>query len=75
MADPPDNSVENSGQSAVPDNELVPAVARRQLSKAEWQELKPLIHRLYIEEGRSLKNVAQSLAEEQGFYPTKKQLR
>ena len=34
---------------------------RRRLSREEWDLLKPLIHRFYIDEGQSLKHVTQIL--------------
>ncbi|KAH8593211.1 hypothetical protein B0O99DRAFT_627511 [Bisporella sp. PMI_857] len=45
-----------------------------QLSKLEWEELKPLIYRLYIQENRTLASITRSIAEGHGFTPTQKQL-
>lgn len=40
---------------------------RKQLSPEEWDELKPLIVRLYIKENKTLEQVAQILCQEKGF--------
>jgi hypothetical protein len=43
---------------------------KRQLSHREWEELKPLIRRLYIEENRTFKDIARLLCEHHNFLPT-----
>lgn len=43
---------------------------RRQPSKGEWEELKPLIQHLYLEENHSLQCVTRILSEKHGFRPT-----
>jgi len=40
------------------------------LSKEEWLALKPLIHRLYIEENKTYPQVAASLQASHDFRPT-----
>lgn len=48
-------------------------VPRQVLSKDRWEELKPLIHRLYIDENKKFQEVAAILRDSYGFLPTKKQ--
>jgi hypothetical protein len=43
---------------------------RPQISRQQWEELKPLIHRLYIEENKTLVYIANALAESHNFRPT-----
>jgi hypothetical protein len=43
---------------------------RKQLSGEEWEELKPLIQTLYIEEGRTFAYIANILREGHNFKPT-----
>lgn len=43
---------------------------RRQLSSAEWEELKPVIWRIYIEEWSTLSRLTQLLEEEHGVLLT-----
>lgn len=43
---------------------------RRQLSKQEWEQLKPTIQHLYMGEGGSLALVTKYLNTEYGFLPT-----
>lgn len=47
-----------------------PAARRLQLSSAEWDELKPTIQQLYIEEGRTFNEVAVVLQTNHNFTPT-----
>jgi len=48
-------------------------VARQVLSKDEWDRLKPVIQRLYIDENLPRPRVAAILRESYGFAPTKRQ--
>jgi len=43
---------------------------QQRLSKIKWEELRPLIRRLYIEEKRTSGYVAQIIGQECGFIPT-----
>jgi len=43
---------------------------RRLLSKDQWEELRPFIHRVYILENQSFKKLAVILKETYGFAPT-----
>jgi len=43
---------------------------RRLLSKDQWEELRPFIHRVYILENQSFKKLALILKETYGFAPT-----
>jgi len=43
---------------------------RRQLSSAEWEELKPVIWRIYIEEWSTLTRMTQILEREHGVLLT-----
>jgi len=43
---------------------------RQQLSKDEWESLKPLIQRLYIEENQTFRDIATTLRDSHGFFPT-----
>jgi hypothetical protein len=49
---------------------IAPAVPRQILSKEDWEELRPLIHRLYIDENRKFKDIAAIIKEEHGFLLT-----
>jgi hypothetical protein len=42
---------------------------QRQLSKGQWEELRPLIRRLYIEESRALAYIANVFRESHNFNP------
>jgi len=46
---------------------------RKTLSAEGWEELKPMIYKLYIEENMKLRNVANAIFESHGFLPTKRQ--
>jgi hypothetical protein len=47
------------------------SIARRKMySKEQWLALKPLIHRLYIDENQTFTKVAEYLQEHHGFNPT-----
>lgn len=54
--------------------QVVPALKvsnlRQEISKERWEELRPRITRLYIDEACTLHEVAQTLAREVGFQPT-----
>lgn len=41
-----------------------------QLTRERWEELKPIIKRLYIDENRTQAYIADVLAESHGFRPT-----
>src|SRR5271168_4554662 len=43
---------------------------RQQLSRDEWEALKPLIRRLYIEENKSFQYIAIVLRDNHNFLPT-----
>jgi hypothetical protein len=43
---------------------------RQQLSRQEWEVLKPLIERLYIEEDRTFAYIADFLSTQNKFRPT-----
>jgi hypothetical protein len=43
---------------------------RKMYPKEQWLALKPLIHRLYIDENQSFTKVAKYLQEHYGFNPT-----
>ncbi|KAG0651284.1 hypothetical protein D0Z07_1582 [Hyphodiscus hymeniophilus] len=49
-----------------------PSKRRLQLSSAEWEELKPTIERLYIDEERHFKDVRVILETNHNFMPSKK---
>jgi len=57
----------------VPAAALPPAPTRQILSHDSWEELKPLIYRLYIEENMAFSSVAKIIHESHGFLPTKRQ--
>ncbi|KAG9244389.1 hypothetical protein BJ878DRAFT_72772 [Calycina marina] len=46
---------------------------KQQLSKEEWEKLRTLIQRWYIEENKTFRKIASLLSESHGFTPTKKQ--
>lgn len=46
---------------------------RRVISREKWEQLKPVIRTLYVEEGLSFKKVAATLSRSYGFLPTRKQ--
>jgi hypothetical protein len=43
---------------------------RKMYPKEQWLALKPLIHRLYIDENQTFTKVAEYLQEHHGFNPT-----
>jgi hypothetical protein len=43
---------------------------RRQPSEDEWQDLKPVIKTLYIDESMTLRRVSEILRDDYGFFPT-----
>jgi hypothetical protein len=43
---------------------------RQQLSREQWENLKPLIRRLYIEENRTFTYITDFLAKAHNFRPT-----
>jgi hypothetical protein len=47
-----------------------PLSQRRQLSREDWEKIKPRIKLLYIDERQSLQQVANVLGDEFGFVPT-----
>jgi hypothetical protein len=48
----------------------VRSAVRKRLSNDEWESLKPLIQRLYIDENRTFSYVANVLRAEHQFFPT-----
>jgi hypothetical protein len=46
------------------------AKGRREMSRQQWQTVKPLIQRIYIDENRPFPYLAQILRAEYGFEPT-----
>jgi len=48
-------------------------VARQVLSKDEWEQLKPIIRQLYIEENKTFRKISTILSRSHGFTPTKRQ--
>lgn len=50
---------------------LIPKRGTRQvLPKDRWDELKPLIYQLYIQEGKTFNNIQEIFCETYGFSPT-----
>jgi hypothetical protein len=43
---------------------------RKMISKEQWDPLKPVVERLHVEEGRTLRQVAALLKEHHDFNPT-----
>jgi hypothetical protein len=60
---PPSASSPSPGDST-------PHVPRQILSGEQWEELKPIIRRLYIDENKSFLKTASILQETHGFTPT-----
>lgn len=54
-------------------NTSLPPITRQVLSKDKWEELKPLIRRLYIDENKPFRKISALLQESHGFAPTKAQ--
>lgn len=44
------------------------------ISHQQWENLRPIIKRLYVDENRTMKNTSKHLGENHGFEPTKRQL-
>lgn len=73
-ASPPDDGDEQaaaasgsvSGPTKVPDMNA----RRKMYPKEQWAVLKPIIQKLYVEEGQTFTKVAQYLHEHHGFSPT-----
>jgi hypothetical protein len=42
----------------------------REMSRQQWEKLKPLIKRVYIEEKKTFPHLAKILRKEHGFEPT-----
>jgi len=51
----------------------VQPVHRQVLPKTKWEELRPVIRRLYIEENKTFRKIAIILCNSYGFTPTKGQ--
>lgn len=49
-------------------------VPRQSLSREQWENLKDLISRLYVDENKTFRKIATILLEAHGFEPTKGQL-
>jgi len=45
-------------------------VRRQVLSDSQWEDLKPIIRRLYIDENKTYSKVARILRDSHGFAPT-----
>jgi hypothetical protein len=43
---------------------------RKMISKEQWDPLKPVVERLYVKEGRTLRQVAEYLKEHHDLIPT-----
>jgi hypothetical protein len=61
---------ENSTMAPGPDKEGESIARRKMYPKEQWLVLKPLIHRLYIDENQTFTKVAEYLQEHHGFNPT-----
>jgi hypothetical protein len=61
-----DRSTMDSG----PGKEGKNSARRKMYPKEQWLALKPLIHRLYIDENQAFTKVAEYLQEHHGFNPT-----
>jgi hypothetical protein len=48
-------------------------ITRKVLSRDAWEALKPVIQRLYIEEGKTFRRISIILRDQYGFTPTKAQ--
>lgn len=48
-------------------------VPRQVISKDKWEEIKPVIHRLYIVEHKAFSKIKPIIAEKYGFTPTSSQ--
>ena len=70
---PLDSPVPQSQESTISHNLEVPSATttpRQVLSKGQWEELRPVISRLYIDENKTFKAVAEVLRESHNFVPT-----
>ena len=45
-------------------------IGNRMLSKSAWEELKPTIRNLYLDQTQTLKQLAEYIQEHHGFKPT-----
>lgn len=63
---------QDSAQSPTSDSQPSSASAPK-ISKQAWEDLRPLIRRLYIDENRRFKYIANVIREEIGKLPTKRQ--
>jgi hypothetical protein len=61
---------ESSMMASRPDKEGKNSASRKMYPKEQWLALKPLIHRLYIDENQTFTKVAEYLQEHHGFNPT-----
>jgi len=59
--------------SAVPVSIPSARVQRQVLSQDQWEDLKPIIRRLYIEENQTFPKICTILSSTHGFTPTKRQ--
>lgn len=64
---------QESASSSRPSPPAQPLTARYVISNTQWEDLKPLIKQLYIEENRTFKCTAAILSDNYGFNPTKRQ--
>lgn len=64
---------QESASSSRPSPPAQPLTARYVISNTQWEDLKPLIKQLYIEENRTFKSTAAILSDNYGFNPTKRQ--
>ncbi|KAH8597216.1 Clr5 domain-containing protein [Bisporella sp. PMI_857] len=64
-----------SGQRNLPELSAKSSLtqSKRQITAEEWIALRPIIVRLYIDEGRTYEQVATILKSRYSFYPTKRQ--
>jgi len=75
LAQPPKFKIETfsvelpAAPSALPPDQASP-VYRRQLGSDEWDNLKSLVKRLYVDENKTFDEVAEVFREEYNFNPT-----
>jgi hypothetical protein len=67
-----------SFRAILPSQDYIPLSVKRStprqvLSKDQWEELKPIIDRLYMKENRTFRQISGILGESYGFAPTKTQ--
>ena len=65
----PHSPDKNTKQVAVSSSVVEPS-GIRELNRQQWEDLKPLIQRIYIEENRPFPVLANVLRDEYGFEPT-----